>query len=57
MAYRCTRCAGTDTEELDDPQRPDLHRSWCNTCTLVFTPEQPPRLVDPGPRTRRDIDE
>ena len=47
----CPVCSSTDTEPLDDG------RTYCPTCRVVFTPEQPARLVDPEPRKRRDVDE
>jgi hypothetical protein len=57
MAYRCTRCAGLNTEEIEqlpDDTRPI--RAWCRSCCVVFKPEQPPRLIEPEPRRRKDTD-
>ena len=50
---RCPRCGSRDqTEELEDG------RWWADCCNIVFTPRQPPRLLDPPPSAeerRKDL--
>lgn len=49
--FRCPRCGEHEnTEELDD------NRCYCPGCSCVWKPEQEPRLIQPEPRTRRDLE-